>query len=319
MKVLISFIIAFIIPILLTPFFIKIQKKYRIGQRIRKEGPDLHQHKSGTPTMGGLIIYMAVTVALLFFQSQDINVYVIFFLLISFGIVGFLDDFIKNYKERSLGLKARTKILLQLIICMLFLYWHSQHGPFNQNILIPFLQKSFYLQKIFYMPFVILVFISATNAVNLTDGLDGLATGLMIIALLAFAVIAFFQKQTEIAFFVIILVSACAGFLIFNYHPAKIFLGDVGSLGLGGALAGIAVLTGTELYLLLIGGVFVTETLSVIIQVLSIRYRKKPIFRMSPVHHHFELLKWREKKIVSLFWGTGVILAILGIIAYPFS
>jgi len=314
-----SLLIALIGPIVMIPLFIKIQKKYKIGQRIRQEGPNLHQHKTGTPTMGGLVIFLVVALSLLFYQPRDSNMYAVFVLLCSFGLVGFLDDLIKYHKERSLGLKARTKIVMQFVICVLFLFWLYQNQSINQAIIVPFMQSSFYIHWMIYIPFIILVFISSTNAVNLTDGLDGLATGLMMIALIAFAVIAFIQGQKNLGIFSLIIMFACAGFLVYNFHPAKIFLGDVGSLGLGGALAGIAVITGTELFLLLIGIVFVIETMSVIIQVLSIQLNHQPVFRMSPLHHHFELLKWNEIHIVLLFWGIGVVFALIGLLSYPFK
>ncbi|MFW6148442.1 MAG: phospho-N-acetylmuramoyl-pentapeptide-transferase [Atribacterota bacterium] len=312
-----SLVIALLGPIFIVPLYIKMQKKYKIGQRIRQEGPDLHQHKTGTPTMGGLVIFFSVGLSLLFYLPEDSNTYMAFILLCSFGLVGFIDDFIKNYKGRSLGLKARVKILIQLIICVFFLFWLFQNQPVSQKIIIPFMENSLFVPQIIYIPFVILVFISSTNAVNLTDGLDGLATGLMIIALIAFALIAFSQGEKSLAIFSLIIGFSCTGFLLYNFHPAKIFLGDVGSLGLGGVLAAIAVLTGTELFLLLIGGVFVIETLSVIIQVISIQMMKKPVFKMSPLHHHFELLKWKETHIVLLFWGVGVVLSFLALAIYP--
>ena len=317
-RIVLSFCIAFLIPVIIIPFFIKIQKKYNVGQIIRKEGPDLHQHKSGTPTMGGVIIILAVAFSLLCFSPADSKVYISFILLCSFGLVGFIDDLIKCYKGRSLGLKARNKITLQLVISILFLYWFFQSNLFNETIIIPFRTNSFFISKIAYIPLAILVFISTTNAVNLTDGLDGLATGLLIVALVAFAIICCTQGERNLGIFSVIIILSCLGFLIYNFHPAQIFLGDVGSLGLGGFLAAIAIFSNSELFLLLIGGVFVIETLSVIIQVLSIQLYHKPIFMMSPLHHHFEMMKWKEVHIVSLFWGIGVLFALLGLLAYPF-
>jgi phospho-N-acetylmuramoyl-pentapeptide-transferase len=317
-RLIISFLVAFFFPIIITPYFIKIQRKYNVGQRIRQEGPDLHQHKMGTPTMGGLVIFFSIALALLFYRPDDNAVYVVFLLLCAFGFVGFLDDFIKFYRGRSLGLKARTKLIIQFIICAIFLLWFFRNGSISQTIIVPFVKNYLNISKMAYIPFIMLVFISTTNAVNLTDGLDGLATGLMIIALLAFTVIAFKQGKGNLGIFSLIILLSCAGFLIYNFHPAKIFLGDVGSLGLGGALAGISVITGTELFLILVGGIFVIETLSVIIQVMSIKFRQRPIFKMSPLHHHFELLNWQEVHIVLLFWGIGLLFSLIGVLAYPF-
>jgi phospho-N-acetylmuramoyl-pentapeptide-transferase len=317
-KVILSLLVAFFLPVILTPLFIKVQRKHNIGQRIRQEGPNLHQHKMGTPTMGGLIIFLSVAISMLFFQPDDISVYVVFALLCGFGFVGFLDDFIKYYRGRSLGLKARVKLVMQFIIFSFFLFWFYRNGSISQIVILPFVKDYLFLSKMIYIPFTGLVFISTTNAVNLTDGLDGLATGLMIIALIAFTIISFAQERNNLGIFSLIILSSCAGFLIYNFHPAKIFLGDVGSLGLGGVLAAISVITGTEFFLILIGGVFVIETLSVIIQVMSIQLRKKPIFKMSPLHHHFELLDWQEANIVILFWSVGVLFSLIGLLAYPF-
>ncbi len=315
-RIAVALLIAFLVPIFITPMFIRIQRRFKIGQKIRQEGPDLHQYKTGTPTMGGLVIFFSVALSLLFFQPDNIDVYVAFILLCSFGLVGFLDDFIKYYKGRSLGLKARVKIVLQLMIGVLFFIWLFRDQTVSPVMMVPFSQQSIVIDKMIYMPFLILVLISSTNAVNLTDGLDGLAAGLIIIALSAFAIIAFSREQEHLGILTLMIIFSCAGFLVFNFHPARIFLGDVGALGLGGGMAAIAVLTGTELFLLIIGGVFVIETLSVIIQVLSIQINHKPVFKMAPLHHHFELLKWEEVHIVMRFWGVGLVLAFLGLWIY---
>jgi len=234
-RIILSLLVAFFLPVIITPFFIKVQREHNIGQRIRQEGPDLHQHKMGTPTMGGLVIFLSIAISMFFFQPDDISVYVVFLLLCGFGLVGFLDDFIKYYRGRSLGLKARIKLIMQFIIFAIFLLWFYQNVSPDQTIIIPFLKDYLTLSKMAFIPFVGLVFISTTNAVNLTDGLDGLATGLMIIALIAFAIISFAQERNNLGIFSLIILVSCAGFLIYNFHPAKIFLGDVGSLGLGGA------------------------------------------------------------------------------------
>ncbi len=318
LKVTIAFLIAFCSPMVLIPYFIRIQKRYNIGQRIRTEGPSLHQHKTGTPTMGGLIIFLSVGLSLLFFHPKDNQIIASFLLMCSFGLVGFIDDIIKFFKRRSLGLKARNKIVLQLIISTFFLYWFLPTKFLDPTLLIPFKSNSLIISPIIYIPLVILVFLSTTNAVNLTDGLDGLATGLIIIAFLAFALITFTQGKKNLTIFTLLISLSCAGFLVFNFYPARIFLGDIGSLGLGGALATIAIFSNSELFLLLIGGVFVLETLSVIIQVISIKLNHRPIFLMSPLHHHFEMMKWKEINIVIMFWTMGLVFAVLGLLAYPF-
>ncbi len=309
---------AFVGPIVITPYFIKIQKRNKIGQRIRQEGPDLHQHKSGTPTMGGIVIFLSIAISMIFLKPVDNTVFVSFLLMCCFGLVGLVDDIIKFSKGRSLGLKARNKIAFQLIISLLYLFWLFKTEFFNPFLIIPFKTEPISIHPFLYIPFITLVMISTTNAVNLTDGLDGLATGLIIIALITFAVIVFTQGKKDLFTFIFLIILSCSGFLFFNYHPAKIFLGDVGSLGLGGVLATIAVFSNTEIFLLLIAGVFVVETLSVIIQVFSIQLTKKPVFLMSPLHHHFEMMKWKEIHIVMMFWIFGILLALLGIIAYNF-
>ena len=318
LRIPLALLIAFLSPIIITPFFIRIQKKYHVGQRIRKEGPDLHQHKMGTPTMGGIVILLSVALSLLCFQPDDIRVYVSYFMLAGFGLIGFIDDLIKYFKSRSLGLKARNKIVLQLTISILFLYWFVHSQWLDQSIIVPFQSGSFYPTTIFYVLFTIMVFLSTSNAVNLTDGLDGLATGLLIIAFLTFTIITLAQGKRNLGIFSLIMAFSCLGFLLFNLHPAKIFLGDVGALGLGGVLAAIGVFSSSELFLLIIGGVFVLETLSVIIQVISIQWRKKPVFLMSPLHHHFEMKRWKEMHIVAMFWCFGIVFAVLGLMAYPF-
>ncbi|MDY0383057.1 MAG: phospho-N-acetylmuramoyl-pentapeptide-transferase [Atribacterota bacterium] len=319
LRIITALLIAFFGPIVMIPHFIRLQKKYNVGQRIRQEGPDLHQHKTGTPTMGGIVIIFSVALSLVFFNPEDSIICVSFMLMCGFGLVGFIDDVIKFYKGRSLGLKARTKIALQLLISILFLYWFFQRGLFAQTIIIPFKSVSSHISAALYIPLSILVFLSTTNAVNLTDGLDGLASGLIIIALLAFALIAFYQDKKNLAIFALIIVLSCTAFLLFNFHPARIFLGDVGSLGLGGVLATIAIFSNAELFLLIIGGIFVLETLSVITQVLSIQLNNKPVFLMSPIHHHFEMMKWKEVRIVIMFWAVGLLFALLGLFAYPFN
>lgn len=317
LRPIIACLIAFISPIVMVPYFIKIQKRYGIGQRIRQEGPDLHQHKSGTPTMGGIVIFLSIAISLMILQPEDSTVIVSFLLMCSFGLVGLMDDIIKFSKDRSLGLKARNKIAFQLIISILFLCWFSKTELFSQSLIIPFKSSPLPVPIFIYAPLIILVLISTTNAVNLTDGLDGLAVGLIIIALLAFIAIIFIQGKKDLSIFVFLIILSCSGFLSFNFHPAKIFLGDVGSLGLGGVLAVIAVFSNTEILLLLIAGVFVLETLSVIIQVFSIQLTHKPVFLMSPLHHHFEMMKWKEVRIVTMFWQIGILFALLGVFAYP--
>ena len=303
---------SFTIPVIALPVFINYLKKHNMGQRIRQEGPDLHQHKTGTPTIGGVIIILTLIIIILLLVPY--NKYVLWSLIISvgFGLIGLADDLIKYLKKRSLGLLTMQKLLLQIALALIIAYGVQQSTDLGTEIYLPFTKNSIDL-GIMFVPFMILVVVSSVNAVNLTDGLDGLAAGLIIIAMLSFALIAYIQDILPMSLFSLIVAFTSFGFLIYNFYPAQIFLGDVGSLALGGALASVAIFTKTELFLLIIGGVFVIETLSVILQVVSVKLRGKIIFKMSPVHHHFELCDWKEPKIIIRFCIAGIILAIIGI------
>ncbi|MDO9555422.1 MAG: phospho-N-acetylmuramoyl-pentapeptide-transferase [Atribacterota bacterium] len=307
-----TLLISFIIPVIVLPFFIKYLKKHNIGQKIRQEGPDLHQHKMGTPTMGGVTVILTLIIIVLFLVPY--NKYVLWSLIITvgFGLIGLVDDLIKHFKKRSLGFLTMQKLLLQIALALIVAYGIQQSTDLGTEIYIPFLKNSIELGFMF-VPFVVLVIVSSVNAVNLTDGLDGLAAGLIIISMFSFALIAYMQNIESIGIFSLIVAFTSLGFLVYNFFPAQIFLGDVGSLALGGALASVAIFTKTELFLLIIGGVFVIETLSVILQVVSVKLRGKIIFKMSPIHHHFELSGWKEPKIIIRFWIAGIILAIIGI------
>jgi len=305
-------LISFLIPVIILPFFINYLRKHNMGQRIRQEGPDLHQHKMGTPTMGGVIVILTLIIVVLFLVPYDKYVLWSLVATVGFGLIGLIDDLIKFLKKRSLGLLTMQKLLLQIALALIVAYCIQQNTNLGTEIYLPFIKNSIDLGIIF-VPFVVLVMVSSVNAVNLTDGLDGLATGLIIISMFSFAFIAYMQNIESIRIFSLIVAFTSLGFLIYNFFPAKIFLGDVGSLALGGALASVAIFTRTELFLLIIGGVFVIETLSVIFQVISVKLRGKIIFKMSPIHHHFELCGWKEPKIIIRFWIAGIILSIIGI------
>ena len=305
-------LISFLIPVIILPFFINYLRKHNMGQRIRQEGPDLHQHKMGTPTMGGVIVILTLIIVVLFLVPYDKYVLWSLVATVGFGLIGLIDDLIKFLKKRSLGLLTMQKLLLQIALALIVAYCIQQNTNLGTEIYLPFIKNSIDLGIIF-VPFVVLVMVSSVNAVNLTDGLDGLATGLIIISMFSFAFIAYMQNIESIRIFSLIVAFTSLGFLVYNFFPAKIFLGDVGSLALGGALASVAIFTRTELFLLIIGGVFVIETLSVIFQVISVKLRGKIIFKMSPIHHHFELCGWKEPKIIIRFWIAGIILSIIGI------
>jgi len=303
---------SFTIPVIALPFFINYLKKHNVGQKIRQEGPDLHQHKTGTPTLGGVIVILTLIIIVLLLVPY--NKYVLWSLIttVGFGLIGLVDDLIKYFKKRSLGLCTLPKLFLQIGFALIVVYFIQQNNDLGTEIYLPFIKNSIDL-GIMFVPFVVLVMISSVNAVNLTDGLDGLAGGLIIISMFSFALIAYIQNVLPMSLFALIVAFTSLGFLIYNFYPAQIFLGDVGSLALGGALASVAIFTKTELFLLIIGGVFVIETLSVILQVVSVKLNGKIIFKMSPVHHHFELCGWKEPKIIIRFWIAGIILALIGI------
>lgn len=303
--------VAFILAVIAGPLFIPLLRRLKFGQQIRTDGPQGHLKKAGTPTMGGIIIMLALALAFLKFSDKTLEFAVLLIASLGFGLIGFLDDYIKIVFKRSLGLTARQKLIGQLlfsvIVCvMLFQMGHST------VISLPGTSLSLDLGW-FYYPLVVIMLLGTTNAVNFTDGLDGLLSGTSAIAFGAFVVIAMRLSEPEAATFSAAMIGAVLGFLVYNAHPAKVFMGDTGSLGIGGGLAMVAILTKTELLLVLIGGVFVMEMLSVIIQVVSFKTRGKRIFKMSPIHHHFELSGWSEWRVVITFWLVGLLLAGLGL------
>ncbi len=299
---------ATVCTIILGMVSIPLLKKYKARQAIREEGPKSHRVKAGTPTMGGLFLVLSGVIVILGNGLIDKTVLWLLFLMIGHGILGFLDDFIKAEKKRNLGLTAKQKIMGQLILSIIFCFGCVEMLHLPCAISIPFTASDISIGWLYY-PFVILVIVGASNAVNLTDGLDGLASGCCTVAFMAYAAFCYINGLYDIAAFIIIMAGCCIGFLFFNYHPAKIFMGDTGSLALGGALAGIAVMTRTELLLVVLGMVFVVEALSVIIQVASFKLYGKRVFKMSPLHHHFELSGWSEVNVVWLFWGFECFMA----------
>ena len=299
---------ATVCTIILGMVSIPLLKKYKARQAIREEGPKSHRVKAGTPTMGGLFLVLSGVIVILGNGLIDKTVLWLLFVMIGHGILGFLDDFIKAEKKRNLGLTAKQKIMGQLILSIIFCFGCVEMLHLPCAISIPFTASDISIGWLYY-PFVILVIVGASNALNLTDGLDGLASGCCTVAFMAYAAFCYINGLYDIAAFIIIMAGCCIGFLFFNYHPAKIFMGDTGSLALGGALAGIAVMTRTELLLVVLGMVFVVEALSVIIQVASFKLYGKRVFKMSPLHHHFELSGWSEVNVVWLFWGFECFMA----------
>jgi len=312
MVILLSLGISFILSVLLGPLFIPLLRRLKFGQQIRTDGPQSHLKKSGTPTMGGIIIMLAMLVTFVKFASKGDEFWVLLTASLGFGIIGFLDDYIKIVFKRSLGLTARQKLFGQLLFAVI-VCWQLYNMGHSTELLIPGTTLGIDLGW-FYYPFVVIIMFAASNSVNFTDGVDGLLAGTSAIAFGAFTIVALKLVQYDAAIFSAAMIGAVLGFLVYNAHPAKVFMGDMGSLGIGGGIAAVAILTKTELLLIIIGGVFVMEMLSVIIQVTSFKLRKKRVFKMSPIHHHFELSGWSEWKVVSVFWGVGLLLAILGLL-----
>lgn len=307
---------GFLITVLLSPVFIPFLRRLKFGQSIREEGPQSHQKKTGTPTMGGIVILLAIAITALVMISKyselSTNVFLLLFVTIGFGILGFLDDFIKVVMKRNLGLTSLQKLIGQIVIAVIFYLVYRGTADFTPEIAIPGTDIALNVGW-FYVVIVIFWQVGFSNAVNLTDGLDGLVSGTGAIAFGAFAVLAWNNGQYDVAIFSVAIVGALLGFLVFNAHPAKVFMGDTGSLALGGALATVALMTNAELLLVIIGGVFVIETLSVILQVASFKTTGKRIFKMSPLHHHYELSGWSEWRVVVTFWSVGLLFAVLGI------
>jgi phospho-N-acetylmuramoyl-pentapeptide-transferase len=321
---------ALVLSFVLGPWVIRKLRSLKAGQMIREEGPESHQRKAGTPTMGGvLIITSTVIPTLLWADLKEPFIQMVIVGTLWMGGLGFLDDYLKVVKRRSRGLIATQKIVGQVlfgVILGVWLHLVPQHGIYTTITPMPFFKSVFIDFGWFYIPFIIFVVIASTNAVNLTDGLDGLAIGLSGIAVVAFAAFAYvigradwssylqilhFAGSGELTVYCAALLGAALGFLWFNAHPAEVFMGDTGSLALGGAFGTLGVLLKMEFVLVLVLGVFVLETLSVIIQVVSFKARGKRVFKMSPLHHHFELSGWAEEKVVLRFYILGILCALI--------
>jgi phospho-N-acetylmuramoyl-pentapeptide-transferase len=322
---------ALIVSFLLGPSLIAWLRRLKVGQHVRDDGPQTHLSKQGTPTMGGILIIAAlVSSTFLWSDLSNRYVWVVLFATLAFGGIGFWDDYLKMVKKRSTGLLAKEKFGLQILAALLigfFLYYLSG-DPSVDHLTVPFVKKLVIDLGWFYIPFAVIVIVGSSNAVNLTDGLDGLAIGLVGIAATANAVIVYLGGNRIISDYLKIqyiagsgeltvlcgaILGTCLGFLWYNAHPAEVFMGDTGSLSLGGALGALALVTKHELILIVVGGIFVVEALSVMMQVASFKLRGKRIFKMAPIHHHFEQLGWPESKVIVRFWIVGIILALAAI------
>lgn len=305
--------ISFAIAVILGYIIIPMLRRLKVGQSIREEGPKTHLKKSGTPTMGGIIIFTALVIALITGGMINKDIYVLLFATFGFGLIGFIDDYIIVVKRRNLGLRAYQKLIGQIILAIILAIYQSSTSVLGTKMIIPFLSNQYIDLGIFYIPFIVFVVVGTVNSVNLTDGLDGLASGVTLIVLSFFGIIALSWGMESISMFSTTLAGVCLGFLIHNAHPAKVFMGDTGSLGLGGAVSAIAILLNIPLIIPLVGGIYFIEALSVIIQVTSFKMTGKRVFLMSPLHHHFEQKGWKETNIVAMFWIVTVILCLIGI------
>lgn len=311
-SVLLAVVIAAGFVLLTGPFFIPELHKLKFGQSIREEGPKSHQAKSGTPTMGGIMIILGITLGTVAAAPLNTEILLALFIMLGHFVLGFLDDYIKVVKKRNLGLKAKQKMLGQIIIAVVTMIIGTRSLGIDTTVWVPIINESINIGAGYYL-LLLFVLVGTSNAVNLTDGLDGLASGTVAIAASAYAVVCVNMGHSDLAIFCVAIVAACVAFLRFNAHPAKVFMGDTGSLALGGALAAVGILTHTEVLLAIIGFVFVCEALSVIIQVISFKTTGKRVFRMSPIHHHFELGGWSEWKVVFVFWLAGLLASVVAL------
>ncbi len=308
----IAFGLALVSTLVLGKIGIPLLQRLKAQQSIREDGPQAHLAKAGTPTMGGLFMMLALVITVCIVPPYSVTLWMLLFLTLGHGALGFSDDFIKAVKRRNLGLTAKQKLLGQAVLAIVFCYISIAYAALPTTLWIPLVDITVDLGYAYYI-LAFIIILGTTNAVNLTDGLDGLATGISAIAGAAFAVVGLLVGSLSVTFFGIVVSAVCLGFLYFNANPAKVFMGDTGSLALGGAFAGMAIATKTELLLIVIGFVFVVEALSVILQVASFKTRGVRIFRMSPIHHHFELGGWSERKVVYVFWAVSLVAALLGI------
>jgi phospho-N-acetylmuramoyl-pentapeptide-transferase len=318
-EVLIAGMAAMLITIFLGPRFIEAIRVREFGQQIREDGPAEHHAKAGTPTMGGLIIFVAIAVPYLVLSDRDTQSLAVFGVALACAALGFVDDYIKISKRRSLGLSARWKLLAQIALAVGLWWVATEELGLDPAIEIRVFDANLYLGPVLYVVLIFLVIAGASNGVNLSDGLDGLAAGACAIVLLAYTAITITSGQEGLAIISACLVGACVGFLWFNAFPASIFMGDTGSLGLGAAIGALAVMTQTEVLLIILGGIFVIEALSVAVQVLSFKMFRRRVLLMAPVHHHFELLAWSETKIMLRFWIIAAVCSGIGYTLYQNS
>ena len=307
--------IGFLIVIILGPIFIPMLARFNFGQTVRDEGPQSHLAKNGTPPMGGVMMIVAILITGLTRATISKGLIVGLICIVGFGFVGFLDDFIKIKMKRSLGLKAYQKIILQFALALYIAYYQYSASPSATQLVIPFTNHIINL-GIWYIPFMMIFIIGTVNAVNLTDGLDGLASGVTLIVSCFFVLFAVSISNSDVAILAAATAGACLGFLGFNSYPAKVFMGDTGSMALGGAVVAFATLTNSPLIIIIVGFIYLAEALSVMIQVTYFKLTNgKRIFKMAPLHHHFEQCGWPETRVVFVFWIVTVVLCWIGVLA----
>jgi phospho-N-acetylmuramoyl-pentapeptide-transferase len=318
-EILIAGLASLLICMFLGPKFVDFLRLREFGQHIREEGPEAHVSKAGTPTMGGLLIFLSVLVPFLLLGDFDWETFAVMGTALCGAALGFVDDWLKVTHKRSLGVSAKTKLAVQLLMAIGLWYVATEQVGLSETLRLRVFDASVDI-GFFYPLLIFLVLAGATNGVNLTDGLDGLAAGCTAIVMLAYTAMAFITTgQEDLALVGSCFIGACVGFLWFNSFPASVFMGDTGSLGLGAAIAAVAVMTKTEVLLLVIGGIFVIEALSVLVQVFAFQRFRKRVFLMAPVHHHFELMAWSETKIILRFWIIAAIFAAIGFTLYQQS
>lgn len=312
MRYFLSIGFALVLTLVIMPVLIPYLHKIKFGQSIRKEGPRSHEVKKGTPTMGGMVFVFVplLVLALLDIRSfADPKMQIVILAYLGYALIGFIDDFIIVVKKNNDGLSAKMKFFMQSILAVVFFFLYQRIA--STSILIPILNMEVEL-GFFYFVLIFIMFTAESNAVNLTDGLDGLCAGCSLISLSPFVIFALKEQNTSLVILLLAVIGSLLGYLKFNLHPAKIFMGDTGSLALGGLFAAVAMILKQEILLVLIGGVFVAEVLSVMIQVISYKTRKKRVFKMAPLHHHFELCGYKETQVVLMFWSAAFVLAVIG-------
>lgn len=307
-------LIAFLLNIVLSPLIIPYLQKLKLGQYVRHDGPNTHLKKAGTPTMGGIIILLSILITSLFFAVNNKELHTVLFAIFGFGLIGFLDDYIKVVKKRSLGLKPIQKIIGQMIVTLIFGLLLRYYVKLDTSVLLPFSGGKELELGLLYFPFLIFGVLGTVNAVNLTDGLDGLASGVTVIVATFFTVVSW-GLQSNVLPISAAAVGSLLGFLLYNTYPAKVFMGDTGSLALGGFVVSTAFILKMPLFILIVGFIYVVENISVIIQVGYYKMTKKRVFKMAPIHHHFELSGWPETKVVTVFCIITAIMCLIGLIA----